>query len=258
MKAIPSSVAAALVLANASSGFGQEVVPPEGPNWCAYAKQYVVTLHGKPFTCERALRCIKMNNYGCLKQRTHMPWPGTKWGRYGSGAYDVNGHAIFMDPKYSLLGAITTLARLQRSGHTTALSLQLIYAPWCDTRGSRQYNLGWGRSCGGEKRHPAAPVGYTPMCKQPQNDVPLAGQCKACNCPTLDVRQQFLQGTGLRPTDPFPLFDEQGRGRPLLATVLRNIARQEQSMELSPELTDKAVQAYNDSLTYRSRGSPAH
>jgi hypothetical protein len=230
-----------------TAAHAQQVVPPEAPKWCEYAQKYIEKNNGKPFECKIARRCTRMNNYGCVKQASSKPLLGTTWGGYSSGARDSKGHALFEHPKYSLLKMIGLLARYQRDGLKSALAIQERYAPWCDTLGSAQFNRGWGRSCRGEPKYPAAPVGYSPMCKMPPNRMPLPRQCSACNCPSKSS-EVLVAGTGLSTTEPLKLFDAAGKAQPLMVNVLRNLARQEQGVRITELLAQEAVETYNVSI----------
>lgn len=226
-----------------ASSPAQQINPPVGPNWCNLATAAIESDHGRPFRCATAGRCIKMNNYGCVKQPASGPLPGTTWGSNSEGARDSKDHAIFEAPQFSLLRIIATYRNYQQSGRRSALQIEERYSPWCDTLGSAVYNRGWGRSCRGERK-PAAPVGYTPMCSRPANGLPSSAQCSACNCPNR-AASLMVAGTTFAINDPLPLFDERGRALPLMVNIIIQRLRQEQSVRLKRAVAEAAIAEYN-------------
>lgn len=77
------SVIATCALAHAQRA---KVVPPEGSEWQASAEKYLTVFEkNRDFDADKdtkGLRCVRMNNYGCMWQRsTGGPWEGTPRGR---------------------------------------------------------------------------------------------------------------------------------------------------------------------------------
>jgi len=51
-------------------------IATEAPNWCVFAKQFLIQRDGSAFDCASAGRCIKLNNYGCTQNHTNVAIPG--------------------------------------------------------------------------------------------------------------------------------------------------------------------------------------
>jgi hypothetical protein len=226
----------------------QEVVPPHGPRWCANAARHLTFLSGSPFSCATAnprnLRCVRMNNYGCLQQPRRAIYYGTTWGGHSRGARDNAGHAIFDSPVNSVVGIMNVYLKYKESGMSSALAIATRYSPWCDTLGSiarKQDRSGrwWYKSCGVSR-----PPGGALTCHRPMNGLPVAGQCQACNCPP-DVARRMLSGTGISSLDqPLPLFDEANRPHPLLVRVIKNKMIQELGYRPTSHLLEEAIIHY--------------
>ncbi len=240
------------VLSSNASADRTVLSPPLSQNWQSNAKKFLDTyklvrkINGnisykkldkvRPFSPaidKFALRCVRMNNYGCFWQRSRgsnypRNWQGTPGPSGKNGAHDgtggSNGHAIFEHPKWSIVAAYQWFERLTNGGQKrrSAFELAQIYAPWCDTIGSGGTKTGdifkktWGRSCVGGKKPPASFRG--PICRKRKN--PSRQQCDSCNCPN-NIASYWLKGInalesnkGLRRTkisDPLELFDKDGR-----------------------------------------------
>ncbi|WP_157739028.1 hypothetical protein [Labrenzia sp. VG12] len=230
------------------------ISPPEGENWQTNAEsflevykhvekvgggyQYSKLEKRRPFSRSKdihLLRCVKMNNYGCLWQRTgdeRYPrnWSGTPGPSGENGAHDGagtgNGHAVFEHPKWSIIAAYQWFERNTMGGkkNLTVLELAEIYAPWCDTIGSAGTKVGytygeeWGRTCQGGRKPPVEFNG--PLCQKPALAAkPSREQCDSCNCPN-KIAKYWLTGINeLRDNkdlakvginDQLVLFDEKG------------------------------------------------
>jgi hypothetical protein len=214
----------ALVIASpAPNALGQRVtaMPAEGRDWRAFAERYLLTRAGEPFRARihtQNVRCIRLNNYPCLWQRT-PPLPGTPTAGGTDGAHDGaggrTGHAIFAHPKWSIVAAMRWFERRTSGGREpkSAVELAEIYSPWCDTLGSARTKADrsgrlWGRSCSGGKRPPQGFQG--PTCRKPAFGAPSARQCQACNCPS-NAAAAWVRGMGVQPTAKLALFDAAGQ-----------------------------------------------
>ena len=226
------SLLAGILLVFATPGWAQLVDPPVRSDWCSFAEKSLLFQNGAKFSCSEAnprnLRCIKMNNYGCLQQPRSAPFNGTTWGPYKAGARDRAGHAIFEDPVNSVIGIMNVYLRYVESGTDTAISIAERYSPWCDTLGTverRQAKAGnsWRQSCRGERRGQGEYV-----CSRPADGItPRPGQCEACNCPS-QVASRMLSGTGLTDVrQPLKLFDADSRPTALLLRIISNKMVQE-------------------------------
>lgn len=208
----------ALCLASTLALAADRAPLPEVKGWQDNAVKYLVRLNGTAFDPRvdtTNLRCIRMNNYPCLKHPSAHPWRGTPRVDGTDGARDGVGHAMFSDPKWSIVAAMqwfyrrTVGAGVRRS----AYDLTQIYSPWCDTLGSvpsrvDRTGIAWGRSCGGREGPPSGFKG--PLCRKPPNDVPLAHQCDACNCPSSQA-SYWVKDTERTRDEKLTLFDRNGR-----------------------------------------------
>lgn len=207
-----------------------KVVPPEGSGWAKHAETYLIAWReDRPFSLakDKAGRCVKANNYGCLWQPAGN-WEGTPGPDGTNGAHDGaggrNGHAVFSHPKWSIVAAMRWFERRTDGDRTPKSALQLaeIYSPWCDTQGSAGTKADssgrlWGRSCPGGARPPAGFAG--PMCRRPASGPPSAAQCQACNCPNMAAKF-WLRGTSLTIDDTLDLFDPGGKPSATLQSLI--------------------------------------
>lgn len=191
---------------------------PEVKGWRDNAAKYLVRLDGTAFDPRvdtANLRCIRMNNYPCLKHPSAHPWRGTPRADGTDGARDGAGHAMFSDPKWSIVAAMQWFYRrtIGAGVRRSAYDLTQIYSPWCDTLGSvpsrvDRAGVAWGRNCG---RTEGPPAGFNgPLCRKPTNDVPLPHQCDACNCPSSQA-DYWMRKTGHDRDEKLTLFDRDGR-----------------------------------------------
>ena len=229
----------------AASAHAEQVNPPLAPNWCESAKDYLTRSNGQAFNCSSInLRCIKMNNYGCLQQPRSAPYLGTTWGDNTKGARDHANHAIFETPEMSVVGIANVYRRYLARGIRTAEAIAETYSPWCDTLGSltkKQDASGriWYRTCGSSR----PPVGSL-KCAKPSSGAPSPGQCQACNCPS-QVARQMLKGTqGISTNDELVLFTGTGAPNDLLMTIISNKMVQELGYRPSADLLRKARESY--------------
>jgi hypothetical protein len=236
-----------LLAALACSGqvSAEQVNPPLGPNWCSQAELNLTRTNGRPFDCEaRNLRCVKMNNYGCLQQPARTPFNGTNWGPYRRGARDHANHAIFSDPAMSIVTIMNVYRRYLARGWRSAEVIAEHYSPWCDTLGSvrsRTDGAGrvWYRTCGRTSVPPGALA-----CTKPANGQPAQRQCEACNCPN-EVARRMLDGVvGISPSDDLVLFDAAGAPNDLLVTIIANKMRQELGYRPSSDFLARARGQY--------------
>lgn len=232
------------------------VKPPVGADWDRFARTYLwVVPENRLFDPARdrtGLRCIRMNNYGCLWQRAGN-WPGTPGPDGTDGAHDgaggSNGHAIFSHPKWSIVAAFLWFEKrvAQSGGNVTALSLAEVYSPWCDTIGSAGTRADasgklWGRGCSGGQQPPAGFRG--PICAKPQDGKPSRAQCQACNCPDA-IATFWLRKTDAGINDSLVLFDAAGKPSDTLKKIIpAKIQFETGRYRPTPELIDEAVQAF--------------
>ncbi|NBJ09981.1 hypothetical protein [Microvirga arsenatis] len=224
----------------------QVLDPPEREDWCRHAERYLVRSNGQPFSCTTARfsRCLRMNNYGCLKQPGREPYSGTTF-MTRRGARDSAGHAIFDHPKWSIVAMMNVYRRYaEQLGARSALQIAEIYSPWCDTLGSlprKSDGAGniWRPSCRGS----AQASGSFVCRKPPPGQAPSARQCQACNCPSL-VAAQMTRGTSFGPQEPLDLFDGNERPTELLLKVIANKMLQEQGVRPTPSLLEEAASSY--------------
>lgn len=217
----------------------------EAPHWCDFAKANLDQTSGAPFVClADKQRCIRMNNYGCTKNSSRVPYPGQVIASNGMPVTDVDRHALYSEPKWSLLKSIEVLHRYYTHfGKRSALAIAEIWSPWCDTNGSKQVHNGWGRTC---RDGPGpAPASFTgPRCAIPVGGRPLKGQCGPCNCPS-EAAEFYLRGSGKTVTDDAGLFDTQGEPLPALGPFLRQVITEELGSRPKLALVQDAISTYS-------------
>jgi hypothetical protein len=207
-------------------------VKGQAPNWCEYAKKYLIPIPPRPaIDCAKTykkLRCIKLNNYGCLWQVSSKDAyngtdikPGLLGAHDGAGEEvkppNKSGHALFTHPKWSISAKLEWFYR--RSKGKSALELARSYMNWCDVQGTHMDLGGWHRSCGLADNELVPGRRY---CRQPKDGKPLPGQCDYCNCPDVQAAK-WVRGTGRKVTDPLVLFEDDGTPKPFMITLaLRN------------------------------------
>ena len=214
------------VLRTGPSG-AQEVVS-EASNWREQAVQSL-TWYGTPLSLddtggfeqtERTSLCVRLNNYGCVKQGS-SPWNGS------DGRRDDKGHAAFQDPTFSVRAVVRDYCSKHRRGLRSAAAIADAYSPWCDTLGSVAVKDGWARSCSDSPHPPADFAG--PVCRKPEGE-PSDAQCASCNCPS-KIASDWLIGLAsddapLGSADDLKLFDAQGQpNEDVLAVILKNKMR---------------------------------
>lgn len=213
----------------------------EAPNWCAQAERSLVDANGQPVRCQSvARRCVRMNNYWCQKHGG-SPWRGTPDADGRDGARDVDGHAVFTAVSWSARAmALDLKSKVMRRGLRSAMDIAAAHSPWCDTLGSKAVVQGRGRTCPDGRARP--PAGFDgPRCAAPAGPAPQRSDCQpGCNCPP-EIAETLVRGTGLDPNADLGLFDAQGRPQPVLATVLRNLAWQEQGIRVRPEVIEDGL-----------------
>lgn len=196
----------------------------EAPDWQTWALANL-TKNGEALTeaqlnDHKFLRCIKMNNYFCLMHSS----PGNPW--RGSVGRDGAGHAVFSDPKWSVRGIVRDQCSKHRRNLDTAIEIAETFSPWCDTLGTVGVRTGWGRTC--QDDGPTPPEGFSGnLCTKPAGNVPAAGQCQSCNCPS-SIANAMVRNTGIAITDDLELFADNGSvnlGR--MKTFLSNLSAQE-------------------------------
>ena len=120
-------------------------VNKSAPRWCKFSKRFLIPVGDrKPLNCRAPSTvplCIKLNNYGCLWQRTNG-WIGTDIKKKNNGAHDNrgqsqnkpinNGHAVFTHPKWSIAAKLKWFS--DRSEGKNFLELAESYLPWCDVQ----------------------------------------------------------------------------------------------------------------------------
>ena len=262
-------IAVIILLVHVEPSFAQRAVlsPPEGFNWQPYAVAYLTNSKGKPFDPKidtTFLRCVKMNNYPCLKQR-NVPWPHTPGQEGKDGANDGadgprGGHAIFDHPKWSIIADLQWFERNTNRGTKprSALELAEIYMPWCDTLGSSPKKADdkgryWGNGCKvyvrtakGWVSKSRAPVGFVgPICGKPQNgQVPTPSQRQACNDPP-SAALTWTRNTGVSTTQPLVLFDQSGRPTEIMLNIIKNVVLNENGhYQPNERLLDEAKRAF--------------
>ena len=208
--------------------------PPLGAKWADYAEKYLNNYRAdRPFDRKKDtvnLRCVKMNNYGCLWQPKGN-WPGTPGANDRNGAHDgagknsTNGHSIFVHPKWSIAASFRWFET--RAGKNmpkrSAYYLAQKYAPWCDIIGSKSTRrdkvtgILWGRGCRNGVQPPAGFSG--PRCVKPANDRPSAAQCRMCNCPN-HISAFWLKGSRFGRHDPLTLFSNNGQATKTMQSII--------------------------------------
>lgn len=252
----------AFLVASLNLTFASEFIldPAEGNNWCKLAERYVFDRsEGTNFDCEtdgkEAARCVRMNNYGCVKHYTSTPYLHTPNLDGINGAHDGDdkdnpkphfGHAIFDHPKHGFAAKIEWFKRNYDQGYISAVDLIDRYSPWCDPKGSKptrtdNRGVAWGTTCNNSRD---LPIGFNgPLCQKPSNGTPKPHQCEACNCPT-DVMADWLKGTGYKPTDAFPIFDQNGNPTDLLEQTIRRQAKWEIGEHYTDALVKEGFEEY--------------
>jgi hypothetical protein len=215
-------------------------VAAEGPRYCANAHRYLE--HPENIDCPHLAYCIRLNNYGCVKQRA-QPMPGTI-------GQDNRRHAIFSEPTWSLAMMIARFQLYGSNGRVSALQIMEKYSPWCDTQGSIAIKGGWGRTCS-DNPHP--PQDFSgPLCKRPAGSQPLPHQCEFCNCPT-EVAARLLEGTGKRINDPLDLFATEDE--PVLRKIMTRLIFQETSQRPNSEALDEGIRKFRHLSGSRRRAA---
>jgi len=238
----------ALLSTMATASWAQVMSPPVRQDWCAKAESYLQFQNDRPFSCAAAnprnLRCVKMNNYGCLQQPRRVAYHGTIWGNFTRGARDQAGHAIFDTPVASVVGIMNVYLRYIERGTNSALAISERYSPWCDTLGTvtrktdRQGRY-WYQTC----RAASIPVGAL-RCARPASGRPSPGQCDACNCPS-EVANRMLAGTGITDINaPLPLFNSQTQPTETLIKIIANKMVQEMGFRPTASLLQEGKDTY--------------
>lgn len=151
-----------------------------------------------------ALRCIKLNNYTCLRLAK-----GASYNWNGQTGLDYGRHIAFSKPEYSLRAQMRDYCSKKRRGVVSARDVKNANQPWCDTLGSHATYNGWGRTCNdGGKKPPATFDG--PLCKRPDNGVPLPGQCSGCNCPDETGAESMIKGIEIEAGKPLSITADMG------------------------------------------------
>lgn len=231
-------------LVHSSAAHAQRAIQSEAPNWCVFAKQDLRTRSGAGVTCDaNTPRCIKMNNYTCTKNSHDKAYEGQVMTPDGKPVTDIAHHALYVDPKWSVIEGIKFLSRYYNQlGLHSATAIAETWAPWCDTDGSARIHMGWGRTC---TDYPGpAPASFTgPRCEKPAGGIPLKGQCGPCNCPN-DMAAFYAKGSGKSVTDDLELFDKNGAPTAVMKAVLPHVVTEELGYVPQPELIDSAIEAY--------------
>lgn len=231
-----------ILLPHAQSG---ERIASEAPRWCKWAIESLEQSSGAPFICSsKTPRCIKMNNYSCTKNSSARPYPGQVTTAKGLPVTDIDHHALYEEPKWSLLKTIAILKWYynQRELHS-AIQIAETWAPWCDTNGSKLVHLGWGRTCT-DGPGPAPSTFTGPRCRKPTG-TPQRGQCGPCNCPN-ELAAFYVKGVGKTTRDDLHLFDAKGRSTPALKPVLKQVVQMELGYRPREKLVDGAISIYKD------------
>lgn len=232
------------------------VHPPIAPGWQRLAEDYLfVYRENRRFNSaidKEGLRCVRMNNYGCLWQPEEN-WEGTPGPDGTDGAHDGeggnNGHAIFSHPKWSIVASLRWFEVRTSGGaqQKSALQLAAKYAPWCDTLGSKGTKPDasgrlWGRGCAGGNRPPPGFAG--PICAEPSSGKPSKAQCQACNCPN-SIARFWLKENSASPSDPLVLFDDTGKPTVALQNLIKwKIGLETGRYQPTQSLLDEAVRVF--------------
>lgn len=229
-------------------------VKPPAPNWCKYAKLYLVpTSRRPPINCSKpntVARCIKINNYGCVWQVGHNDkYEGTDIVAGKDGAHDgqgakqepvpnASGHAVFIHPKWSISAKLIWF--YNRSKGKSAVELARKYMDWCEVLGSHNSLGGWHRSC---KVAQKPGVKY---CQEPSGGKPLPGQCKYCNCPDIQAAK-WVKGTGRSIHDPLVLFEKDGSPKPFMIKIVRrNSLNEIDGYKFTDELLKEGIETFKE------------
>ncbi len=236
---------AALVLAGAGCGDHQRgpstgiTKTPAQKNWQTQAIAHL-RLRGQPIRLSdlapgKTPLCLRLVNYGCLKQPTNDTWNG-------SVGRDARNHAIFRDGRWGIRAVVVNICHYRKQGPLSIARLVSTYQPWCDTIGSRATRRGWRKSCKrfGSNGDVAAWKRGEKVCARPPNGRPRPGQCAACNCPNTAISNMvaYLRSKGRKVTadQPLPFFRPDGRtNRSLMKHVLHNKIRRELGRRWSPK-----------------------
>ena len=254
MRAVPLVLALLWFISPATAANPFVPSPKAGATWCAFAEQFLWNRsEDRAFKCsvDATPRCIKYNNYGCLKHSPGKPYAGTPAPNGQLGAHDgvdgARGHAIFEHPKWSVAASFFWFEKsYKKLGLKTAKQLAERYSPWCDTQGSvatkRDAATGrvWGRTCGDGQQPPASFHG--PLCKEPAS-APSNEQCRVCNCPSVFVKS-WLKGTGKTSTDVLELFASDGKPTALMQSILVNHTPWEIGYRPSTELIKQGAELF--------------
>jgi hypothetical protein len=234
--------AAALVvlLLSAVDASAQANIATEGPNWCAFAKQFLRNRDGSEFKCDTARRCIKLNNYGCIQNHSGTAAAGQLKTPDGKPVTDPQKHIVFEHPKFSLHRAINTLRRYHDNGLRTTLAIAERWAPWCDTLGSKKLNGTWGRTC--PDNLPSVSASHSPRCAKPTKG-PAAGQCDHCNCPS-QMAAFYAKGVADSSDTTIELFDADHRPTALMNRLLPRVFIFEQGLVPSDEFVADGIASY--------------
>lgn len=158
-------------------------------NWRAQAVANLVDSEGSPLTMSEIdgrnlLRCIKLNNYWCLKD---VGWLG------GVGS-DSDNHTAFRGGEWAARAAVRNFRTAYFThGRKSALQIIKAYAPSTDCVGSRAAQRADGSCVGGYNR----PEEYARM---------------------------LVKGTPFGIRDDLRLFDDQGNATENLLSFLRNVS----------------------------------
>ncbi len=176
----------------------------------------------------RYLRCIKLNNYTCIRLAKSA---GFNW--CGQIGLDYGQHVAFKAPEYSIRSQLRDYLSKAKRGVVTARQISVVNQPWCDTLGSVAVRLGWGRSCDDDGAKPPADFDGK-LCKRPADGKPSREQCRSCNCP--DEAGSASMVSGITKADRAPLtIDDDLKlftadwniNKERAKDVLRNVTRKE-------------------------------
>lgn len=208
----------------------------QGPDWKEFGRSFL-TFQGNDVTFDAAdldrhrarLRCVKMNNYGCVM--------GADWN--GGVGNDGAGHRVFEHPKWSIRAITRDYCSKHKRNLRSAMQIAEAYSPWCDTLGTVKIRNGWGRTCSGGPRPPASFPG--PFCKKPPNGQPSPAQCSGCNCPD-GVARAMVRGTDLGVNDDLELFGSDGApDAERLAKVIGNKIERETGFGVKAALLNDGI-----------------